>query len=56
MQRVLILCATIVSFSTARGDDIREQVRIDNAFVGGQFRSYWWAWPWRSWPTLSCSG
>ena len=33
MQRVLVLCATIVSFSTARGADIREQVRIDNAFV-----------------------
>jgi len=33
MQRVLVLCATIVSFSTVRGDDIREQVRIDNPFV-----------------------
>jgi WD40 repeat protein len=33
MQRVLVLCVTIVSFSTARGADIREQVRIDNAFV-----------------------
>jgi WD40 repeat protein len=33
MQRVLVLCVTIVSFSTARGDDIREQVRIDKAFA-----------------------
>jgi WD40 repeat protein len=33
MQRVLVLCATIVSFSTVRGDDIREQVRIEGAFV-----------------------
>jgi WD40 repeat protein len=33
MQRVLVLCATIVSFSTVRGDDIREQVRIKGAFV-----------------------
>jgi WD40 repeat protein len=32
MQRVLVLCATIVSFSTARGADIREQVRIEGAF------------------------
>lgn len=33
MMRGLVLCATLVGFSTARGDDIREQVRIDNAFV-----------------------
>jgi WD40 repeat protein len=32
MQRVLVLCATIVSFSTARGADFREQVRIE-AFI-----------------------
>src|SRR5580700_9122031 len=33
MKRLLVLCVTIVSFSTVRGDDIREQVRIEGAFV-----------------------
>jgi WD40 repeat protein len=35
MKHVLVLCVTIVSFSTARGDDLREQVLIDNAYVVG---------------------
>jgi WD40 repeat protein len=35
MKHVLVLCVTMVSFSTARGDDLREQVRIDNAYVVG---------------------